>query len=1142
MKIKALIFLLFLIIIPPATGQSHLIEGKVYDKQTREVLPFTNISISGTQIRTVANRNGEFILKVPHQHVNDTIKVSHIGYEIRKIKIRHNESSYLKIYLTPSTKKLKDLVIKPKEAVKIVREAIAKIPQNYSNSSVLMDGYYRELVRENHKYVKLSEASCVYRYAAYGTDYAKDSARQSFRDFRTYSEGMPFFRYNPITRVDDQVMIVEARSSNNMRLERIDFNVAGGPISITRSDVVKYQDKFLDGQKTKYYKYDLIGQTTLNNNLVYVITFTPKVRTALKAQYSGKIYIDKETKSFVKLVFNIKKGRNGALTRGYYSYRQKVPTKKNPNKMKVIRDRMDGINETVEVDYRYYQGRTYLSRIRKESSYNFFNKKDNIHIPYQTIQEVIFDRIQSPGVGTFPADSVFKNTIANHLFSFPLDYNDAYWKNYTFLKRASEERDIAIDMGAKQSLADQFKFKHIKDESMVPPIADTVVDNDTIHNTIRTDYYSWLENPNDETVTDYLKAENAYTNNYMIPHRKTVRYLFNEMVARTQDRPTKSLPVKHNRYFYYSKYRPGDEYRIVYRRKDSKNAHEEVIFNVNEMAENLDYYSFGSYTISPNDRIAGYTESTAGDLEYTLKFKDLDNHKLLNDSLDNVWRYVWLDDETILYASKDEISSTYKLFEHTLGKSKQSDRIIYHEKNDQFSMGLQKSKSGKYIFLIVGGYDEKEIRYLNVENPENGFQVFFQRSQGKLPLIDHVDGHFYILLNKNTSDYGLYRTSEEMIEPTNWEELIEPNSENQLVRFEAFDDFIAIEEKKSVQDRIRILNLETREAYYLEFKDEIHNVHLSYTRNNDPNTDRLYFNQAPLTEPYTLFSYNVKTQKTNKVSETAVINGYNPKLYRSERIWIDARDGEKVPVTLIYNKKLRSKEGNPMLLRGYGMYGLSNELSVNKQNLSLLDRGYILAQVHVRGGGELGNRWHEEGKMLKKKNSFNDFIDCAEGLIKLGYTQKGNIIAEGASAGGLLVGAVVNERPDLFKAAILSVPAVDILNSLFNESVAISKHHYRELGDPSSKVKFDYIRSYSPYDNVRTQAYCPMLFLTGLNDDIIPYWEATKMVAKLRQHKTDSNPLLLKVDMNSGHNGGSGRYSGTKETAFKYAFILSLEK
>jgi len=669
-----------------------------------------------------------------------------------------------------------------------------------------------------------------------------------------------------------------------------------------------------------------------------------------------------------------------------------------------------------------------------------------------------------------------------------------------------------------------------------PPIAKIVPKEIALHGDARVDNYFWLRDRSVPDVVAYLEAENRYTDEVMAPTAALRETLYKEILGRIQETDL-SVPVKRDDYFYYTRTEAGKAYPIHCRKHGNLEAAEEILLDSNVLAEGEKYFRVGNFSVSPDHRLLAYSTDVEGDEAYTIFVKDLATGDLLPDRIANTYYTLeWANDNrTFFYTVLDEAKRPYRVYRHELGGA--TDALVYQEDDGRFSLGLRKTRSRRFIFIDLASPLTSEERYLEADEPHGEFRVMLARRQGVEYDASHHGEYFYIRTNDQAKNFRLMRTPVANPSVAAWEEVIPARPAVTVEGVDSFEDHLVIYERERGLEKICIRDANGAVSHYIEFPEPVYTV--GATGNLEYRTKELRFRYTSLVTPLSVFDYNVETRDRVLKKQYEVKGGYDASQYRSERIFAKAPDGVEVPISLVYREGFEKNGARPLLLYGYGAYGHSIDPVFSSDRLSLLDRGFAFAIAHIRGGADLGEEWHDGGKLLAKKNTFTDFIACAEHLIAERYTSSDRLAIMGGSAGGLLMGAVLNLRPELFHAVIAKVPFVDTLNTMLDPTLPLTMAEYEEWGNPAEKQYYDYIRSYSPYDNVAAGAYPTMLVTAGLNDPRVSYWEPAKWVAKLRALKKDGSMLLLKTDMGSGHFGPSGRYEAIKETAFDYAFLLA---
>jgi oligopeptidase B len=675
-------------------------------------------------------------------------------------------------------------------------------------------------------------------------------------------------------------------------------------------------------------------------------------------------------------------------------------------------------------------------------------------------------------------------------------------------------------------------------KNIQPPDATKKPKELTIHGDTRIDNYYWLNDRENPEVIEYLEAENRYTESVLKPTEDLQEKLFEEMKSRIKE-TDHSVPYFFNGYYYYSRYEEGKEYLIYCRKKGTLDANEEIMLNVNDMAKGHSYYQVNGMNVSPDNKLLAFGVDTVSRRKYTIHIKNLETGEILSDNIPlTTGSVAWANDsKTFLYTQKDDVTlRSYKIFKHILGEDLSSDKEIYHEEDETFSTGVYKSKSQKYLFISSYSTLSNEYRFLDANNPDGDFKIIQPRERGLEYEVNHFGDYFYIKTNLNAKNFRLMRTPVHKTTKENWEEVIPHREDVFLEGIEIFKNYLVVEERSNGLNNIRVIHWETKDEYYIDFDEEVYMAYVS--TNPDFDTDVLRFGYTSMTTPISTYDYNMKTRERELKKQQEVLGDFDPSNYETKRLWATADDGTKIPMSIVYRKGIKLDGNNPALLYGYGSYGATMDPYFSSIRLSLLDRGFVYAIAHIRGSQYLGRQWYEDGKLLKKMNTFTDFNDCAAYLIEQNYTNPDKLFAMGGSAGGLLMGAIVNLQPELYKGVIAAVPFVDVVTTMLDESIPLTTSEFDEWGNPKVKKYYDYMLSYSPYDQVKAQDYPAMLVTTGLHDSQVQYWEPAKWVAKLRDVKTDDNVLLLHTNMKAGHGGASGRFEALRETAMEYAFIF----
>lgn len=684
------------------------------------------------------------------------------------------------------------------------------------------------------------------------------------------------------------------------------------------------------------------------------------------------------------------------------------------------------------------------------------------------------------------------------------------------------------------------------------PIAKKIEHKITTHGDERIDNYFWMrlsdeqknaETPDAQTqdVLDYLNAENEYLKKEMASTEALQKTLYDEIVGRIKQ-DDESVPVSMNGYTYYSRFEKGADYPL-YCRKKNDNGKEAIMLNVPEMAEGFSYYAVGGRSVSENNEILAYSIDTVSRRQYNIHFKNLKTGEILKDVIENTTGGItWANDnKTVFYTKKDPVTlRSFQIYRHVIGTDQSQDVLVFEEKDDTFGCSVYKTKSRDYLMIVSFQTLSTEYRFLDANNPTGKWKVVQPRERDLEYSVDHFGDHFYITTNKDAKNFRLMKTSVSTTTMDNWEEIIPHREDVLLEGIDIFKDFLVLNERKNGLNQIRIKEWKSGNEHYIEFNDPAYSA--GTFANPEFNTNKLRYSYASLTTPNSVYDYNMNDRSQELKKQQEVLGGkFSPDDYVSERIMVPARDGAMVPVSIVY-KKGYNKDGNaPLLLYGYGSYGANMDPYFSSVRLSLLDRGFAFAIAHIRGSQTMGRQWYEDGKLLKKKNTFYDFIDCGKYLIDKKYTSSDHLYAQGGSAGGLLMGAIINMEPSIWNGVISQVPFVDVVSTMLDESIPLTTGEFDEWGNPKDKEYYEYIKSYSPLDNIEAKEYPNLLITTGYWDSQVQYWEPAKWIAKLRDMKTDNNKLMMYCNMDVGHGGASGRFERYKEVAMEYAFLMDLE-
>jgi oligopeptidase B len=668
-----------------------------------------------------------------------------------------------------------------------------------------------------------------------------------------------------------------------------------------------------------------------------------------------------------------------------------------------------------------------------------------------------------------------------------------------------------------------------------PPVAKKVAHETKIHGYTLKDDYFWLREKKNPEVIKYMEDENAYTEEVMKPTKEFQEALYKEMLGHIKQTDL-SVPSRIGDYYYYSRTQEGKQYPYQCRKKGSLEGKEEVILDLNKLAEGHSFLGLGGFNVSDDGNLLAYSTDTTGYRQYTLYVKDLRTGQTLSEKIERTGSINWAsDNKTIFYSTEDPVSKrSDKVWRHVVGSDK--NELLFEEKDELFDVGTGRSLDKKMIFMGSFAKTSREFRYLPSDNPSGEFKIVIPRADGHEYDVDHYHGQFYITTNRNAKNFRVVTAPINDPSEKNWKPFIDHNPLIKIDGLTTFANHLVVSEKEGGLNYLRVIDMKSKQSHRITTDES--DYALFPGGNPEYNTTTVRFNYQSMVTPNSVYDYDMNTRQRKLLKQQEVLGGYDAKNYEAKRIWGVARDNTKVPISLVYKKGTKFDGTAPMLLYAYGSYGASMAPTFSSNRLALLDRGVIYALAYIRGGGELGEDWREQGRMMKKLNTFYDFIDCADYLVKNNYTSTDRLAIQGGSAGGLLMGAVVNMRPDLFKAVVAQVPFVDVMNTMLDASLPLTTSEWIEWGNPNEKPAFDYMIKYSPYDNIAAKDYPAMLIQVSLNDSQVPYWEGTKFLAKLRATKTDKNVLLLKANMGAGHGGASGRYDALRETAFTYSFML----
>ena len=1161
MLTRTLALLFLLSICTCGLAQDIILTGSVVDDKTNDPLPFVYLKLDDAALGTVTEADGRYRLTVPERYAAYTIIVSYLGYESQEVGVAELKKRSEPLRLRQAATELTEITVTPEKlpsARAILKRVFRNLDKNYPQEFSHHDGYYRETLQENGAYIKLADAVVTYRSAPYLDKKYKWKHYVNTMEWGTTM--VSFFGFDPRehlhrshfhhrTLKEEQVHVHDARGSENATTRHMNGNIIGGPLGLFGRDRMKYQEAFLGPKRNRGFNFLVDEVNYGDRGYVYALRFrTTTTKADLEALPDTHKKVWRQSKRWVHankhkmLEGTIYVDKDSYAVLGYDCH---IPNELKPYFCGYKEMRIKHFDYQLEARYAEVDGKFVLDYLRHSDEFIFKDTTDQVITPYVATSEFSRTGTDFAPTKAIPEDDHFANVDRNELYNFPLEYDSLYWAAYL-----AEHPGFAIpdnirdDLSREKPLERQFGDRLRRDPDLPPPVAPIDPSSYTLHGQRITDDYAWLKDRKDPRanprVMDYLRAENAYAENYFRPLRKTQRNVFRELKM-SVEKEYKSLPTVENGFVYTYSYGEDDEYPVFLRAPVSDTAAVDTLMNVNKEAAKHDYFNAGGIQFSPNNELMSWYENTTGSDNYVIRFRNHATQTALADSLLHAGQLVWLDDATLLYSRQEPNTlRTSRVYRHRLGTPQATDELVYEETDPLYNVGIGRSRSRDFIWLTCSSTETTETRYLRTDQPTAAFRVFLPREEKHRYSVNHHGDNFYVVSNdKGAVNGAVYTVDTSNIERKHWQLFIPHRPEVQVSNVLAFDKYLVLTEWEAIQPRIRVIERATMESRYLPFKgNKIYDVGLGY--NPDPATDTLQVVYTSYDTPTKTMNFHLGTFDSRLVRQRK--SGIRVGKLIVKREYATAPDGTLVPLTLVYNKwQGGAKEDHKRVyLTSYGAYGSGQQVGYSPFVYTLLNRGFTYVIAHVRGGGDLGPAWHDGGRLLNKQNTFDDFIAVGDWLVENDYAGPGSITAQGGSAGGLLMGAVVNKRPDLFKAVILDVPFVDVINTMLDETLPLTTGEYLEWGNPNDKKYYKYIREYSPYENVKEQAYPNLFFFTGLNDTRVGYWEPAKMAAKLRALKTDGNVLLLKTDFTAGHGGGSGRYAGLQEAAYKLALIFDL--
>ena len=1108
------------------------LKGKVIEKETLKAVTFANISLKNQAIGTVSNSDGGFVFHIPAKYKNDSLIVSCIGYKSFVARLNDLQTKKLKIQLEKKVYDLSEVKVKPKDPREIVAEAIARIPENYPQKPINMDAFYREMTFENDTCVQMAEAVAKIYYRPYGEKYDWKEAFSSFYSGfkRLYNEyyDNPFSYAGPINSKDEFHLsqIRCSKLNNNHRFKVIPL---GSIYSLLWHDYLKRRLPYGNDKFLKKHKLKLLDIVQINGRTAYKIYSKPKPYFKI---YRDIWYVDVNSYAIISVESILLEWR--FKTNKYWT-----PALYNKKKRKCKDTEYSKVFKT-SIKYKLLENKWVVNEVKHQGVFEHIFSKHYKHLEteekicYEIFAELYIKEVEQKKVVRIPDSLQCKNIVAATLYEDTSSYDKNFWEYFKTMPLNSFQDSAIMQLENFEPLEQQFANRIKKNDSLPPPI--TKKQTFLNPNTQLNDDYYWLQKPKNIEVLNYIEAENAYTKNHRLGLKQNERNLYSEMIKREKkDTSTQKVKKKVADYEYYYKKSRYLDIDNIYRKKTGS-TEEELVLDIAKKTRFHPNYWVDITAISPDNKFIAYTEPVTDGYDSRVVFKNMETGQKV-DSIDKIGQIAWLkDNKSILYVTWDDANNDKGVFLHKLGTNRKKDKAIYL--NNKKNTLLINQYNNKYITLNISNdfYDNAIFR-IKQNGKETELEEITQQVRGYAHYTSVQNDTLYSLSKEPKGKTALYKCPMQNPNIKNWQKITENQGNTFFSGFKVFKNFVALLETEDMKTWIKIIDKNGQLIKTLKFnKEETYTIGFEIKDSLPANTFRYYY--TSLTTPKKIFEYNIKKNQTTFIRQNQPI-GYDAKKYKTKLLWATSKDGTKVPLSIVYNKKRVKRNGkSPVLLYAYGSYGASQNPKFSSTRLSLLDRGFIYAIAHIRGGQELGKLWHENAMQLQKKNTFFDYIACAEELIKQKYTAKGKIIARGGSAGGLTMGAVANMHPELFNTVILEAPYLDVLTSLSDTTAKFCFGERVQLGNPEKKPFYDYIKSYSPYNNIKAQGYPNMLFTAGLLDTRVEYWNALKSVAKLRALKTDKNKLLLKTELYAGHNGYVGRYDSYAYEAFVCAFIL----
>jgi oligopeptidase B len=1133
---KIILFILIVWVGQITAQQSTIVYGKVVDKSGLPIA-YTNIVFRNSSIGVASNLDGDFRISIDEKHLKDTIIFSAIGYIEKTLPINFflkNQNN--RIVLDQNTIDLKELIVQPKSGIEIVEQALANINKNYNTGRYYLSAFYRESMLEDSVYTQLSEVACQFHLDSlknFDLELGIDKYANNFwwgfandKGFNVETWGDNSYALGEL----DQLKITNARKTQIHSKSLVKFIINSNPMSCMGIDKIRYPLFFLDKRNLKKYHFILEDIIQNGNNRIYKVSFYPK----RKEFYEGLIYIDKTSFAIIELDYKITEHQVNE------NYKKKYPTIRGGvsiNQRKPIKDNFTTGPYSAKVKYQQKDGLWYLKSVHQESEANYYFSKEGKKTNILTVFDMVVNDIITENVKPFDEDSIYKHICYTSIQDQPFSYNKDFWDKNNMLLPTKLEQKAIEELEKNESLQDQFETQDTYDPFLRPPVARIEPSFKTIHDDKLIDNYAWLKNRNNPDVQKYLEQENDYLNNYMIPLNDSERSLFYEMINRDRETLNVSDKNKVGSYLYYSVEDENTNFPRLYRIKDENGAQEELLLDIPSIALSSGYFSIGAAEISPDENIFAYSEDKSGDGNYYYIFKDLVTNTYLSDTLYNLSQLIWLkDSKAIYYLQKDSLNRSSKLKYHILNTNTQNDEIVLSESDLNRSLSLNLSNSNEYAFVISKNENEEKIFILDLNSNTDSIRIFSKNTTDYKVYPEHFsnDSVFYVLTNKNAPKWKLCTSS--INETLNFDNVIANSKQNVVLKdYLPIGNYLVLVEQAGLSQRIKIKDLHKNSFFILKNKEDLSTIKL---KKDSKESKKLFYTISSWGKLQKSYSFNFNTNKNQLVYEMS-IKGFNDKNYKSEIVWAQSTNNTRIPILLLYSSKQAGKKPNYLLLDAYSTYDSELDYSFPETYLSIIDKGFVYAKALINHTDNFTDMPNLQDNPSINSNRLMAFTTCSQYLVNKAYTIPEKFVIEGGAKSGTVIGNAINKYPELYGAAILSSPCVDILNTLLDATSTDITESIREWGDPKIERYYQQIKSYSPYENIKVQNYPNLLFIARAKDQEFNYWEPAKMVAKLRQYKTNDNILLLKTYMNSENRGVGEKFGWYKEQAMKFAFILN---